>query len=122
MSLVPHEWENDAVGEGDPDEAWKLGVEHDMMKDGHPFVVTIHGWQEDDEDGRTDFCLMLSPGKAREVATALLVYAHLAEQENRRRGASVCQRCNGTGRARDTSFAAVDPEFGYDACPLCAAP
>lgn len=88
MPIVPHEWTNEYRGESEPGEVWTLEVEHDLMKDGHPFVVTVVARQDDDE-GHADTCICLCPQKAREVATALLVYAHLAEQENERRGLDV---------------------------------
>lgn len=83
--IVPCEWENEYHGEFDPGESWTLKVEHDRMADGKPYVVTVEAVQGDEIE-QVGLLICLSPGKAREVAAALLVYAHLAEQANDRRG------------------------------------
>lgn len=84
MSLVPAEWHNEYLGESDPGEVWTLKVEHDCITIGHPFVVTIDAKQDLDSGDGGNVLICLSPKTAREVATALLVYARFADQSNAR--------------------------------------
>jgi len=83
MTLIPNKWVSEFLGETDGgiDDEWALCVEHDCMMVGHPFVVTIVS--ETREAGKKEETLIaMNPDKAREVAAALLLYAHFAEREN----------------------------------------
>lgn len=61
--------------------SWSLEVEHDRFSTDEPFVVSV-GAMDEDEDGKSETLLCLSPIQAREVAAALLVYANFAEEAN----------------------------------------
>jgi hypothetical protein len=81
MTVVPSRWE----GEADAGEVWSVDIEHDLMREDRSFAVTIVSRSEDVDGERAETFVEATPGVAREMATALLVYAHLAEQNEARR-------------------------------------
>jgi len=75
--LVPHNW----AGTTDEGVSWRVEIEHDRFSTGEPFVVSMLVADTDDE-GRNEGLATPTPTQARQMATALLVYAHFAEQAN----------------------------------------
>lgn len=78
MTLVPKKWEGSSETE---QVAWTVEIEHDRFSCGEPFVVSLLV-ADHDEDGRSEALATPTPAQAREMAAALLVYAHFAERAN----------------------------------------
>lgn len=69
--------------EGEGGDEWTVEIEHDRMNVNDQVTVTILARTV--EAGAVDDTLIAaSPEQAREMATALLVYAHLADKANAR--------------------------------------
>jgi hypothetical protein len=77
--LIPNRW----IGASEADQTiWRVEIEHDRFSTDEPFVVSL--LVADTDDGRTEALATPSPAQAREMAAALLVYAHFAERGNER--------------------------------------
>lgn len=75
--IIPHKWTGNDDGE-----TWEVVVEHDCMEAGQPFVVTVEVSTETAGVKVNGFS-QLTPAEAREMASALMVYAFFADKENR---------------------------------------
>jgi hypothetical protein len=78
-TLIPKRWTGGADGE-----SWAVEIEHDRFSETEPFVVSLHATHTDDT-GTGETLVCASPEQAREMAAALLVYAHFAEVADSRR-------------------------------------
>jgi hypothetical protein len=74
--LIPKRWTGGSDGV-----SWTLEIEHDRFSETEPFVVSLHATGTDDTGTETTL-VCASPEQAREMAAALLVYAHFAAQQN----------------------------------------
>lgn len=75
--MTPNRW----TGEPEPGESWTAEIEHDRMSGGEPMVVTVWARHHDGTDDH-ETLVCATPAVAREMATALRLYADLAEQAN----------------------------------------